>query len=416
MTTTAREDALLAADRAGPYRPAGSGMATRRELRRVRLVWALLVLNVLPFYGEMDRLVPIPGIVGTMITQSALLAAFVVALTVNRPAAVRPSLFLLLLLLLPVQAVLISVQAEFLFGAVFRAGRLALFVAVLWLLTPWWYRRDLLLARTHLTVLWVVLGTILLGALLAPDLALAEGRLAGVIWPVPWTQAAHYAAVAAGISTVLWLAGRLRREIAIVSVAVSVTMLLLTHTRTAVVALLAGVVVAGLSMFVARARVRRAFAVGTVAVTVAALTVSSVIVTWLARGQNVEEVGRLTGRTKVWEAVLDHPRTALETAFGFGLSNKSFNGLPIDSNWLATYQDLGIVGVVVNAVLVVVVFAAALLRPRSPQRALALFLVTYGLVASFTETGLSDASTYLLELALAASLVLAPTSRRGGLS
>ena len=64
-------------------------------------------------------------------------------------------------------------------------------------------------------------------------------------------------------------------------------------------------------------------------------------------------------------------------------------------------------------VLVVVVFAAALLRPQGPRKAIALFLVTYGLVASFTETGLSDASTYMLELALAASLVLSPTSRRG---
>ena len=43
------------------------------------------------------------------------------------------------------------------------------------------------------------------------------------------------------------------------------------------------------------------------------------------------------------------------------------------------------------------------------QRALALFLVTYCLVASFTETGLSDASAYLLELALAASLLVPPT-------
>src|SRR5690606_37952618 len=106
------------------------------------------------------------------------------------------------------------------------------------------------------------------------------------------------------------------------------------------------------------------------------------------------------------------PRTPAETFFGLGLSNKSFNGLPIDSNWLATYYDLGLVGITLNTLLVVVVFASALLRPHGPRKALALFLVTYGLVASFTETGLSDASTYLLELALAASLVVAPTSRR----
>ena len=45
------------------------------------------------------------------------------------------------------------------------------------------------------------------------------------------------------------------------------------------------------------------------------------------------------------------------------------------------------------------------------QRALALFLVTYCLVASFTEVGFTDASTYLLELTLAASLLVPPASR-----
>jgi hypothetical protein len=40
------------------------------------------------------------------------------------------------------------------------------------------------------------------------------------------------------------------------------------------------------------------------------------------------------------------------------------------------------------------------------KRSLALFLATYCLVASFTETGFSDASTYLLELTLAASLLV----------
>lgn len=414
MNATARLSTFLAKERSPLAQVPDPDVAVeRKELRRVRIVWALLVLNVLPFYDEMPRLLPVPGIIGTIVTQSALLIALFLALSVNRPIAFRPSLFLFLLLLLPVQAVLISLQAEFLFGAVFRAGRLVVFVVVLSLLTPWWHRRDMLLVKSHLAVLWVILGTVALGALVAPDLALLDGRLAGIVWPIPWTQVAHYAAVAAGISVVLWLAGLLRRELALLSVVVSVTMLLLTHTRTAVIALPAGVIVAGLSLFTARTRVRRAFAVCSVAAAIAALTVSSFVTTWLARGQDNDEVGQLTGRTAVWEAVINAPRSLFETVFGLGLSNKSFNGLPIDSNWLATFHDLGLFGVGVNVVLVVVVFAGALLRPRGPRRALALFLVTYGVVASFTETGLSDASTYLLELALAASLVLTPTSRRG---
>ena len=54
----------------------------------------------------------------------------------------------------------------------------------------------------------------------------------------------------------------------------------------------------------------------------------------------------------------------------------------------------------------------AYFQPRGERRALALFLVTYLLVTSFTETGLSDASVYLLELALAASLLVRPSPDR----
>jgi hypothetical protein len=51
----------------------------------------------------------------------------------------------------------------------------------------------------------------------------------------------------------------------------------------------------------------------------------------------------------------------------------------------------------------------AAFRPRGPTRALALFLLVYCLIASFTETGLGQASTYMLDLTIAASL-LAPSA------
>ena len=94
--------------------------------------------------------------------------------------------------------------------------------------------------------------------------------------------------------------------------------------------------------------------------------------------------------------------------FGFGLSNNSFNGLAIDSNWLATYNDQGLFGIALCAVLLSFLIVAAWFRPRGIHRALALFLVVYCLVASYTETGLSQPSSYLLDLALAASLLMVP--------
>ncbi|HEX6444304.1 MAG TPA: hypothetical protein VF053_04380, partial [Streptosporangiales bacterium] len=197
------------------------------------------------------------------------------------------------------------------------------------------------------------------------------------------------------------------------AIVVGVGMLLLSHTRTALIALVAGVLIAGLSLFLARARVRRVFGVGIAVISVGAVTVSSAVVTWLARGQDASQVGELTGRTKVWDALLAAPRTPFEIVFGNGLSDKSFNGLPIDSNWLATYNDLGLFGATVDGLLVLFVLVAAAFRPPGARRAIALFIAVYCLAASFTETSLSDATTYVLELTLAASLVVTPNRRFG---
>jgi hypothetical protein len=189
------------------------------------------------------------------------------------------------------------------------------------------------------------------------------------------------------------------------------TILLLTHTRTALLAMLTGLLVAGLSLIVAKARVRKLFAIGAIVVSIGAITLSGVVTTWLARGQSGQQITDLTGRTDVWTQVVSIPRNLYQVAFGFGLSNKSFNGLPIDSNWLASYYDQGLWGVLICAAILIFLLVSAYFYPRGPMRALALFLVVYCLVASFTETGFSDASTYLLELTLAASM-LVPVANR----
>jgi hypothetical protein len=410
MSTIATIGARLAGD------AAGRRVVTpeRRRRHRVQAAWGLLVLNVLTFFPGSPHVLPIPGIVGKLVTQASLVVALLLVLSANRPARIRRSVFVFLLVLLAVESLLASIGAEFLFGALFRAGRLFLFVTVLWLLTPWWPRRDLLLLRTHLMFLWVILGSVLLGLLVAPGVALTDERLGGALWPIPPTQVGHYAAVATGLTTVLWLSGLLRRELALISVLLAVPILLLTHTRTALIALLAGVLIAGLSLFTTRSRVRKSFAIGVVFFTVGALTLGSVVTTWLARGQDTEEVAALTGRRAVWESIVAEPRSTFETVFGLGLSNKSFNGLPIDSNWLGTYYDIGLAGVAIVVAMVLFVLTASWFQPDGPRRALALFLVAYCVVASFTESGLSDASPYLLELTLAASLVYSGRASREG--
>jgi hypothetical protein len=140
------------------------------------------------------------------------------------------------------------------------------------------------------------------------------------------------------------------------------------------------------------------------------MTLSGVLVSWLARGEGTKELTDLTGRTAVWGPLLAFPRDKFQEIFGFGLSNDSFNGLPIDSNWLASYQSQGLFGVVVCATMLIFLLTLAYFQPRGVQRALALFLVTYCLIASFTEVGFTDASPYLLELTLAASLLIPPAT------
>ena len=398
-------------------RPLSPAQARERWLeRRVELIWGLLVMNVLTFVPG-GSVIPIPSAVGKGITQAALQAALLLALSINRRLVFRPSLFLCLVSLLALEAVLTSINAEYAgVGTTYRTVRFIEFAAVLWLLSPYWGRRDLLLVRCHLKIMMIVLGTVVLGLFVDPGLAMTAGRLGGALWPIPPTQVAHYAAVTLGMVTVLWFSGLRRGKAALSVAAVAAVILVLTHTRTALVGLVAGLVVAGLSVVTVNPRVRKMFAVAGVVVLVALATLSSVLTSWLARGEGTQQLTSLTGRTNFWAALLTFPRDKFQEIFGFGLSNDSFNGLPIDSNWLASYQDQGIFGIVVCAVILLVLVVAAFGESRAVQRALALFIVTYCLVASFTEVGFTNASPYLLDITLAASLLVPPVTRPSDLN
>jgi hypothetical protein len=376
--------------------------------RRVGLAWGLIVLNVMTYEGS---LLHIPTMVGKLVTQGALLAGLLVALSVNRRIIVRPNVFLCLVSLLAIEAMVTTLQPQAL-STVYRCFRLAAFVVALWLLTPWWGRRDLLLVRCHLVSLLVILGSVLLGLLVAPGRAMTGGRLTGVLWFITPTQVAHYAAVTLGLVVVLWLCGKTRGPPTLLIVIPAVAILVLTHTRTALIAVVAGILVASLSLIVAKARVRKFFVTAGLVVSIAIITLSSVITTWLARGEGTHQLTGLTGRTAVWGPLLAFPRDKWQEILGFGLSNVSFNGLPIDSNWMAAYQTQGLFGVVVCALILLFLLVKAFFQPRGVERALGLFLVIYCLVASFTEVGFTDASMYLLDLFLAASLLM-PLAGRG---
>jgi hypothetical protein len=386
-----------------------AGWARAKPLLRSPLpVWAALFVNVLAF-STLPTLIPIPTTIGQMVTQGSLILAFLFALMANPAGVIRPNLFLVLLTLLAVVALMVSIHNEFMLGSTFRACRLVGFTTVLWLLTPWWGRSDFVLLRSHIWCLRILVGTVLVGAVLAPGAAFSyEGRLTGALWPIPPTQVAHYAAALIGCTVVLWFGGAVRGRTALLTLLGAGVALIGAHTRTALIAMTAGLLVAAASMFIGHARVRRTAAALGVFVVIAASLFAPLIVNWFWRGQSSEEAAQLTGRTKVWSEILGLQRPWLEQTFGYGLSNKSFNGLSIDSNWLAVYLDQGWFGVAIDATLLLVLLFLAATHPRGIRRAMALFLVAYCLVASITETGLGDASPYLLHLVVAASLLAAP--------
>ncbi|MFR9795130.1 O-antigen ligase domain-containing protein [Streptomyces sp. MS06] len=384
-------------------------MAADHTSRAVGTAWGLLVLNTLGSAGA-KTIVPLPRSLIQMVTMGSLVAAFALALAVNLRLRIRANAYVFLLTLLLLSSMISSVNPESGFGALFRCARLALFVGTLWLLSRWW-DGGTTFVRHHIRMYFAVLGSVAAGALISPGAAMPDlygGRLVGALWPLTPPQIGQYAAVIIGLSVLLLLGRRTDRRSAAVVIVPSLVLLALTHTRTATIGLLAGLALAIGSLVLTSAAARRFFAWTVLCAAVAAVGFGSLLQAWFLRGQSQENFSSLTGRAKVWDALLAAPRTTTEYLFGTGLGDKSFGGLPIDNSWLAVYQEQGVVGVALVAVVIVVLGGVALLRPPSLSRACAIFLISYCAIASYTEAGLGDASPYLLHLAVAASLLATP--------
>ena len=397
-------------------RDAGSGASPRSTAgpvpRLLWLAWGALFFNVLTPSAN-PTLIPIPHALNQLFAQGSLFVAIAAALLVNPRMVIRPTLFLVLLSIMSVMAVIVSIHSDFLLGSSYRAVRLFGFVTCLWLLTPWWGRGDLAILRVHRLCLGWAVTSAAVGAALSPGKAFSyDGRLGGALWPMEPTGLAHYAAILFGTSVIVWMCRVISGRHALVTIVLSAAILLATHTRTALVGALAGLTVATVSLVLGHARARRTSVSSLAAAAVGAAFFAPQILSWAARGQSAEQASGLTGRTSVWTAVSDTSRPPLNALFGSGLSNKSFNGVAIDSTWVATYLDLGWTGVALGISFLLVLLTLAFSRPRGVRRAIALFLLTYCLVSSPTETGLGDASPFLLDLVVAASL-LVPDAKRG---
>jgi hypothetical protein len=392
----------------GALRLNAAATKERSIRRRVKAAYALLFFNTLSYAP--GGIINLPSKVGKVLPNGALPLALLVALSVNPKIKLRPNVFLCIVGLLVADAILTATQQTKV-GSDYRTFRFIEFYIGLWLLTPWWGRPDMMLVRWHLRLLYIALISVAVGTFIAPGKAFAAGgRLSGVIWPIYATQAAQYAAVAAGLTILLWIGHRVTGRAALVGVAFSMVILLLTHTRTALLGLVVGILVAGMSLFAVNARVRRFFGWSALIASTAVLTAAGFITTYLARGEGIQQLTTLTGRTNFWALVLIEPRNLFQEIFGFGITNASIDGLPIDSNWLSAYQQEGLFGVCLCALMVIYLLIAAFFQAPGLRRAIILFLTIYCLLASFTEDAFSAPSMYLLHLVIAASLLVGVTT------
>ena len=171
--------------------------------------------------------------------------------------------------------------------------------------------------------------------------------------------------------------------------------------------MLAGILVGGLSLFLSRKRVRRAASSCDGGGGNRRAQLCPAYYRWFARGENAQALTQLTGAPMSWSAVVAQPRTEVNTLLGYGMSNDGFNGIPSIPAGCRPIR-IKVLWVMSLRVVLVSLLIVALISPRGPGRAVALFLDRLLAVASFTETGLGQPSTYLLDLAVAMSLLMPP--------
>ena len=386
-----------------PVVPGVDTPLTAFEHARVKLIWVLLVMSSLP-WGLPTRVIDIPKRFEQAGTALALGIAALLALALNRRLRVRDGGFVGLYLLLAGVALIPVAGGWAGLGSLFRTGRFALALLLVLLLSPYWQRdRDVLL-EAHLGVFRVLL--ILTGIGLVAGVGFNPlGRLWTQIPAMEPPQVGQVAGLMAGVCLLL-LIGRVvpARRAALWSF-VGLTFLMLSYTRTAMVALLVGLLLGVLCMLSTSRRARAMLSVLLLAAPLIVLLAGPLADTWFKRGQDDAQFATLTGRTKAWDLVYQFPRDTRTDLFGVGLTDKSIEGLPIDSGFLAVYHEEGRLGVAVVVTLLVALVGATVFAPPGPRRAVALFLVTYCIVASYTETGIGDMSSYILSLLVAASLV-----------
>jgi O-antigen ligase len=352
------------------------------------------------FSGSVDPVVVAKALVSLL----ALVMAFSLAASGNRRRSGTGSLWWLGLVLGS------SVFGALTAGNLTAGGVVAVRVAVLGS-TVFFLLRATEAVQVLGDVAWSC-GAVAVVAAVTGAASLSTGRLAGGLPAVDPNELALLAGV-----VVVFLAWRAVLGEARWSAAVAAPLFLavvwLTGSRTALLMLIAGVLVMALHM----RRPRVGVVVGGLVLT-AVVAVGAVGTGFLAGFLERDGTGTSTlgSRLIAWNAALDWAGSNWQEAFGGGLSVKIirvtgqyWKTQPLDSTWASLLVQTGVVGLVGAAVWVLWVVRGALRAPHA-HRVLFLGLLIFLVGRSFLESGLFDATPAFL-LFLAVSLLAEGGSR-----
>jgi hypothetical protein len=393
--------------------------------------WVLVVVNVQPWTKQASG----PqgqATVESNASKGALMAAvFMLAAALAAPhfRTRMPATYLLYLGYLCVAAATAFHLADPV-PPLLRVCRLGLGVAIPLLLWRWLGGRPDSFLTAHRTAHLLLGLVVVAGLAVSPSAAWSRqgsfsggsDRLRGVILPMLPPRVGEVGAILVGLTLTALAFRRMKRLEGGILVGLGLSLIVLSRTRTAAIGLLVGLLVG--FCLTSKYRLGRRALSTILLLLLLAIPLLIPIRTWLVRGQDTEELSSFTGRTRAWSEVVEQESAWRTLLIGHGLGNKSIllrrgegdiDVMAIDNGWLSLFWETGLFGVAIVLIAVIAALVAAFRAPTPYIRAAAGFLITYVIIASFTETGLSDLSSQTLHILVAAGAAYADRlSVRGG--
>ena len=384
--------------------------------------WVLMVVNVQPWVKQPSSPQGQAAVEASSSKGVAMAAIFMVAAALSAPrfSARMPAAYLLYLGYLCVAAATAFHLSDPV-PPLLRVGRLGLGVVIPLLLWRWLGGRPSLFLGAHRAGHLLVAVVVVAGLAIVPSAAWddggsfgAGGRLQGVFLPMLPPRVGEIGAILVGL-TVIGIAFKRTRPVpGALFITLGLMLIVLSRTRTAAVALVVALFAA--FCLTRRYRLGRRGLRTMLVLVMLALPLLAPIRSWAMRQQSTQELSTFTGRTRAWTTVIDEQSSWRTVTLGHGLGNKGvllrrgegdIDVMAIDNAWLSLFWETGLLGVGFVLIAVIVTLVAVCRAPTPYVRAAAGFLATYVVIASFTETGLSDLSSQTLHILVAAGAAYA---------